>query len=206
MTAFKKYRLALKLYREQNHQDPDHKIAALLYESAYLGNKYAQFLLPFWGLDYFCNSSQTSLYWYEKSGRGGHPYAQYCHAIKILEKADRDNLDIMEAAISQALTWLQEAAATGGVTAAAFLLNNVYRVGLWGLEVNMVQADYWLEIAKKNRNQYDQIRKQRKANGNTIMPEDWDLKFHRDSLFILNESDLEKWHQYINTQMKRRAI
>ena len=199
MNAIEKYQYALKLYVEQNQRDTTHKIAGLLYQSAYSGCAEAQFVIAHYGLNCFCQNSETPEYWYEKAASQGHPHAQYCLAMTILDNAEQYDGECMERAIN-----LLTKAANGGNTSAAFLLHHVYNLGLWDIDIDIPQSDHWLQVAKHNRSQYEQKREHRKADSDCIEPDDWDLEFHKDSVYFLSEIDIEKWRRYVLTQMIRK--
>lgn len=197
MDALETFRHAMKLYMEQNQQDPDHRIGSLLYQAAYSGCADAQFFMPYLGLDYYCQNSETPEFWYKKAAtQGGHPHAQYCYAISILNSRDRRDSQHAEETKEEAMHWLREAA-TKGITSAAFMLYQIANLGLWGVDSDGDQANYWLHIAKQNRAQFNEKQQYQKANRDCAEPEDWELDFHKDSIFIFDENDLKKWNQYI---------
>lgn len=197
MDAMDMFRHAMKLYAEQNKQDPDHRIASLIYQAAYLGCTDAQFFMPYLSLNYYCQNSETPEFWYGQAAtQGGHPHAQYCYAISILNNMDRRDLQSAEKAKGKALYWLRKAAIRG-ITSAAFILHYVKILGLWGIDIDCAEADYWLQIARQNRAQFLEKQQSGLSNVGGIEPEDWEQEFHKESIFVLDENDLKKWNQNV---------
>ncbi len=162
--AVAQYRYACALYRGIGTEptDTEYEIDSLLYRAAHAGVPDAQFMLAYFKLNYWCQNSETSAYWYRNAAEQNHAFSQYCLARSILEEAGPFSGDKKDDAIMEGLDWLRKAACNG-VYVAAYQLAKMFELGLGGIKKDRDEAKKWQAIAKHNAQMYEQSQNEKRA-------------------------------------------
>ncbi len=140
----------------------EREIDSMLYRAAHAGVPEAQFLIAHFKLNYWCQNSETSDYWYRRAAEQNHAFSQFCLGRSILQNASDCTGDEKNQAIAEGLEWLRKAA-LNGVYIAAYQLLSMYKLGLGGIEKDLAETEKWQAITTHNAKMHQQSRNEKRA-------------------------------------------